>query len=49
MYASNGNVTIETQPTEAIITDRFGIAVHLSPADAAWLADQFAPKDTQAG
>jgi hypothetical protein len=43
MYASNGNVTIETQPAEVIITDRYGQAVHLSPADATFVRDTLEP------
>jgi len=44
MYASNGNITIETQPsTIVIITDRFGNRVHLSPADATFVRDTLEP------
>ncbi len=46
MYASNGNITIETRPDQiVIITDRFGTAVHLSPADATFVRDTLAPVD----
>ncbi len=47
MYASNGNITIETRPGQiVIITDRFGTAIHLSPADATFIRDTLAPVDT---
>jgi len=40
VYASNGNITIETRPDQiVIITDRFGTAVHLSPTDATFVRD----------
>ncbi len=46
MYASNGNITIHTRPDQiVIITDRFGTAVHLSPADATFVRDTLAPVD----
>jgi len=46
VYASNGNITIETRPDQiVIITDRFGIAIHLSPADATFVRDTLPPAD----
>ncbi len=49
MYASNGNITIHTRPdTIVIITDRFGTAIHLSPADATFVRDTLASADVSA-
>lgn len=46
MYATNGNITIHTRPDQIIIiTDRFGTAVHLSPADAEFVRDALDPVD----
>jgi len=47
VYASNGNITIETRPDQiVIITDRFGTAVHLSPTDATFVRDTLEPAAT---
>ncbi len=46
VYASNCNITIHTRPDQiVIITDRFGTAVHLSPADATFIRDTLPPAD----
>jgi hypothetical protein len=43
VYETNGNITIETRPNEVIVTDRFGQAVHLSPADAEFVGATLEP------
>jgi len=43
VYATNGNITIHTRPGQIIITDRFGTAIHLSPADAEFVRDTLEP------
>jgi len=50
VYASNGNITIHTRPDGRIIiiTDRFGAAVHLSPADAEFVRDNVEPAEATA-
>jgi hypothetical protein len=49
VYATNGNITIHTRPDQiVIITDWFGTAVHLSPADAEFVRDALDPVDTSA-
>jgi hypothetical protein len=47
VYATNGNITIHTHPDGQIIiiTDRFGTAIHLSPADAEFVRDALEPVD----
>jgi hypothetical protein len=46
VYATNGNITIHTRPDQIIIiTDRFGTAIHLSPADAEFVRDNVEPAD----